>query len=91
MLKSYFIISPILNQIHLHQISFNFYCDYSNGTYRNNLQNVTIKVIGVKYFGRLHLGSIRKVATVFIVPFGLSYDMTGSYSPVFLAMAVMHL
>lgn len=62
-----------------------------------NLQNVTINVIWVKYFGRLHLGSIRGAATVFMVigsafgtvPFGLSYDITGSYSPVFLAMAVL--
>ena len=62
-----------------------------------NLQNVTINVIWVKYFGRLHLGSIRGAATVFMVigsafgtvPFGLSYDMTGSYSPVFFAMAVL--
>jgi len=60
-----------------------------------NLQNVTLNVIWVKYFGRLHLGSIRGAATVFMVigsafgtvPFGLSYDMTGSYSTVFIGMA----
>jgi len=60
-----------------------------------NLQSVTINVIWVKYFGRLHLGSIRGAATVFMVigsafgtvPFGLSYDMTGSYGSVFVAMA----
>ena len=61
-----------------------------------NLQNVTINVIWVKYFGRLYLGSIRGATTVFMVigsafgtvPFGLSYDITGSYNPVFLAMAI---
>lgn len=60
-----------------------------------NMQNVTLNVIWVKYFGRLHLGSIRGAATVFMVigsafgtvPFGLSYDLTGSYFFVFLAMA----
>ncbi|PKM49420.1 MAG: MFS transporter [Firmicutes bacterium HGW-Firmicutes-7] len=61
-----------------------------------NIQNVTTSVIWVKYFGRLHLGSIRGAATVFTVvgsafgtiPFGLSYDLTGGYSAVFIAMSV---
>ncbi len=62
-----------------------------------NLQSVTLNVIWVRYFGRLHLGSIRGAATVFMVigsafgtvPFGLSYDLTGSYTAVFIAMAVL--
>lgn len=63
----------------------------------SNIQGVTISVIWVKYFGRLHLGEIRGMATVFIVlgsavgtvPFGLSYDMTGSYNTAFLLMALL--
>lgn len=62
-----------------------------------NLQNVTLNVIWGKYFGRLHLGSIRGAATVFMVigsafgtvPFGLSYDLTGSYNAVFVGMAII--
>ena len=61
-----------------------------------NVQNVTTNVIWVRYFGRLHLGSIRGAATVFMVigsafgtiPFGLSYDLTGDYQAVFIVMAV---
>ncbi len=61
-----------------------------------SIQNVTLGVIWVKYFGRLHLGSIRGAATVFTVigsalgplPFGLSFDLTGSYFSVFIAMAL---
>jgi len=61
------------------------------------IQMVTVSVIWVKYFGRLHLGSIRGAATVFVVvgsalgtvPFGLSYDITGGYSAVFILMAVI--
>ena len=59
-------------------------------------QNITTNVIWVRYFGRLHLGSIRGAATVFMVigsafgtiPFGLSYDLTGDYQAVFIVMAV---
>lgn len=62
-----------------------------------NIQTVTINVIWVKYFGRLYLGSIRGAATVFMVigsafgtiPFGLSYDLTGKYSSVFIAMSIV--
>ena len=60
-----------------------------------NIQNLTLNIIWVKYFGRKYLGSIRGVATVFGVfgsaigtmPFGLSYDLTGSYFAVFTIMA----
>ncbi|WP_175438386.1 MFS transporter [Fusibacter sp. 3D3] len=63
----------------------------------SNVQNLTINVIWVKYFGRLHLGSIRGAATVFTVvgsafgtiPFGLSFDLTGGYVPAFIAMACL--
>ncbi len=62
-----------------------------------NIQGITISVIWPRYFGRRYLGSIRGVATVFMVigsalgplPFGLSYDLTGSYQPVVIAMAVI--
>ncbi len=62
-----------------------------------NLQTVTLNVIWVKYFGRMNLGSIRGAATVFMVigsafgtvPFGLSYDLTGRYNSVFIAMAIL--
>ena len=62
-----------------------------------NIQNITINVIWVKYFGRLHLGSIRGAATVFMlfgsafgtIPFGLSYDMTQSYNFAFIGMALL--
>ncbi len=62
-----------------------------------NLQNVTLNVIWVKYFGRNHIGSIRGAASVFMVvgsalgpfPFGLSYDITGDYNTAFIAMAII--
>lgn len=65
----------------------------------SNVQNLTINVIWVKYFGRLHLGSIRGAATVFTVvgsafgtiPFGLSFDLTEGYIPAFIAMACLSL
>jgi MFS family permease len=52
------------------------------------IQNVTIGVLWPNYFGRANLGSIRSVATVFMVigsalgpmPFGISYDLTGDYN-----------
>jgi len=60
-----------------------------------NMQSVTLNVIWVKYFGRLHLGSIRGAAAVFGVigsalgplPFGLSYDLTGSYTTIIIIVA----
>ena len=63
----------------------------------SNVQSVTLNVIWVRYFGRLHLGAIRGAATVFIVigsafgtvPFGLSYDLTGGYSSAFIGMAIV--
>lgn len=62
-----------------------------------SIQGVTLGVIWVRYFGRLYLGSIRGASTVFMVvgsalgpiPFGLSYDMTGSYKAVFILMAII--
>lgn len=59
-----------------------------------NVQNITINVTYVTYFGRKYLGSIRGAAQVFMVvgsafgpiPFGLSYDLTGSYNSAFTAM-----
>jgi len=62
----------------------------------SNIQNITLNVVWVKYFGRLHLGAIRGAATVFgvvgsafgTVPFGLAYDQTGSYSLAFISMAI---
>lgn len=62
----------------------------------SNVQGVTLNVIWVRYFGRLHLGEIRGAATVFgvvgsafgTVPFGLSFDLTGSYSSAFIGMAI---
>lgn len=64
-----------------------------------NIYGVTLNVIWVKYFGRLHLGAIRGAATVFVVigsafgtvPFGLSYDLTGSYVRAFQLMALLTL
>lgn len=61
-----------------------------------SIQGVTLGVIWVRYFGRLYLGSIRGASTVFMVvgsalgplPFGLSFDLTGSYNSVFLMMAI---
>ncbi|MCD4827137.1 MAG: MFS transporter [Acholeplasmataceae bacterium] len=52
------------------------------------IQSVTMNVLWANYFGRKHLGSIRSVATVFMVigsalgplPFGLSYDLTDNYN-----------
>ncbi len=54
-------------------------------------------VIWPNYFGRLHLGSIRGVATAAMVafaalgplPFGLLFDLTGSYSLAILIFLVM--
>lgn len=51
------------------------------------IQNTTSNVLWPNYFGRTNLGSIRAMATVFMVigsalgplPFGLTYDMTGDY------------
>ncbi len=65
----------------------------------SNIQMLTINVIWVKYFGRLYLGSIKGAATAFLVigsalgtvPFGLSFDVTGSYEAVFGFMAVVTL
>lgn len=64
-----------------------------------NIQTVTISVIWPRYFGRKYLGSIRGVATIFMVvgsalgplPFGLSYDLTGSYKTVLIGMSVITL
>lgn len=58
------------------------------------IQNVSMNVLWPNYFGRNNLGSIRGAATVFMVvgsalgalPFGLSYDLTGSYNTAIIAM-----
>lgn len=60
-----------------------------------NIQGVSLNVIWPRYFGRSHLGSIRGAATIFMVigsalgplPFGLSYDLSGSYSVILYAMS----
>ncbi|MDP2425074.1 MAG: MFS transporter [bacterium] len=52
------------------------------------IQSITLNVLWPNYYGRASLGSIRSVATVFMVigsalgplPFGLSYDLTGDYN-----------
>lgn len=62
-----------------------------------NVQGVTLSVIWPKYFGRKYLGSIRGAATVFMVigsalgpiPFGMAYDLTGSYNLAFILMSVL--
>lgn len=64
--------------------------------FSNSIVGVTLNVIWANYFGRLHLGSIRGAATVFTVigsafgtvPFGLSYDLSGSYTAVFSIMSM---
>ncbi|MCH4890034.1 MFS transporter [Acidaminobacter sp. JC074] len=64
-----------------------------------NVQTVTISVIWPRYFGRKYLGSIRGAATIFMVigsalgpiPFGLSYDLTGGYNAVLIAMMAITL
>ncbi|MDT8336969.1 MAG: MFS transporter [Candidatus Izemoplasmatales bacterium] len=56
--------------------------------------NVSMNVLWPNYFGRKNLGSIRGAATVFMVvgsalgtlPFGLSYDLTGSYNIAIIGM-----
>ncbi len=63
-----------------------------NGAYR-----VIDAVIWAKYFGRLHLGSIRGAVMVGVVggtalgpyPLGLSLDTLGSYTPALLALLVL--
>lgn len=61
-----------------------------------SVQSVTTNVIWPRYFGRKYLGSIRGAATVFMVigsalgplPFGLSYDLTGTYQYAIIGMAI---
>lgn len=58
------------------------------------IQSLTTNVVWPNYFGRKHLGSIRGAATVFMVigsalgplPFGISYDETGSYNIAIIGM-----
>ncbi len=60
------------------------------------IQILTTNVVWPNYFGRKHLGSIRGAATVFMVigsalgplPFGISYDKTGSYSSAITGMII---
>lgn len=54
-------------------------------------------ILWVTYFGRRHLGSIQGVAVAAMVvgtslgplPFGLSYDLTGSYQPILWTLVVI--
>ncbi len=63
----------------------------------NYIQNTTITVAYVTYFGRRYLGSIRVIATVFMVigsalgpiPFGLSYDKTDSFNYAVISMMIL--
>ncbi len=60
------------------------------------IQNVALNVLWPDFFGRKYLGSIRGAATVFMVigsalgplPFGISYDLTGSFNPVIYGMMI---
>ncbi len=62
-----------------------------------SIQSVTTNVIWPRYFGRKYLGSIRGAATVFMVigsalgpiPFGLAYDVTGSYQSAIITMGII--
>jgi len=53
------------------------------------IQGVTLNTVWPHYFGRKHLGSIRGMATVFMVigsalgplPFGVSFDQFNSFNP----------
>lgn len=61
------------------------------------LQAVTMNVVWPLYFGRKYLVSIRGAATVFMVlgsalgplPFGLSFDLFGSFDPALILMFLM--
>lgn len=61
-----------------------------------SIQSVTTNVIWPRYFGRKYLGSIRGAATVFMVigsalgplPFGLSFDLFGSYQIAIIGMSI---
>jgi MFS family permease len=60
-------------------------------------QGVALNVLWPNYFGRKHLGSIRGLATVFMVigsalgplPFGISYDQTGNYNIAIIGMIIL--
>lgn len=60
------------------------------------VQSLSTNVVWPNYFGRLHLGSIRGASTVFMVigsalgplPFGFSYDKTGSYTIAVIGMII---
>lgn len=60
------------------------------------IQALSTSVFWPNYFGRLHLGSIRGAATVFMVigsalgplPFGLSFDITGNYNVAIIGMII---
>ncbi len=62
-----------------------------------SIQGVALNTLWPNYFGRKYLGSIRGAATVFMVlgsalgplPFGVVFDLSGSFVPVILAMMVM--
>ena len=58
---------------------------------------VSVGVMWPNFFGRRYLGSIQGLATFFSVvgsalgpfPFGLSYDLVGSYSPILLSVVAL--
>jgi len=60
------------------------------------IQALTTNVFWPNFFGRKHLGSIRGAATVFMVvgsalgplPFGIAYDLTGSFSIAIAGMVI---
>jgi MFS family permease len=60
------------------------------------VQAVTLNVIWPNFYGRKHLGSIRGAATIFMVlgsalgplPFGISYDLMGSFNPAIIGMII---
>lgn len=67
--------------------------------FATNILNVLMSTVWVRYFGRLHLGSIRGAAIVFGVvgsalgplPFAIAYDLIGNYRLILIVMALVTL
>lgn len=67
--------------------------------FATNVLNVLMSTVWVRYFGRLHLGSIRGAAIVFGVvgsalgplPFAIAYDLIGNYRLILIVMALVTL
>jgi MFS family permease len=61
-----------------------------------SIQSIAINTVYPYYYGRKHLGTIRAAATIFMVigsalgplPFGLGFDITGSYDTVLYGVIV---